>query len=370
MGQAKNEGQRFTLSGEVKGRDTGILILAYNKVKDTAILNAGKFSFSGYLEAPTLANLSGDVKSRSMDDPNYTTIFLESQNMRAVLTENDFNHAQINGSYTQYEWDLYNKQKESISNELKNFKKEINILKSEGRSAALQNKLDSFQSKLALCILKLHAIKYKFVASNPQSFLSPYLMCLYRNDNVSADSAKYFYQRFSPGVKNSYWGKYIYEAIQNDERTSLGNVAPGFVRKDINGKSISLDSVRRKGLVLLDFWASWCVPCRKMSPHLEELYRKYHGKGFEIISISVDTDTSLWKNAITKEGIQIWFNILNTDNRKKSSSDTALNTKYSVSIYPTIILIGKDGTIIGRYIGFSEDDSEYDLDQKLKEIFQ
>ena len=143
----------------------------------------------------------------------------------------------------------------------------------------------------------------------------------------------------------------------------IGNVAPDFSARSIKGKKITLASFKGK-VLLLDFWASWCGPCRKMIPHLKDVYQKYHPNGFEIISVSVDSDTSIWKKTV-KEELMPWINIISG-----YTSQNNLDMKYNVLQYPTTILINSNGEIIGRYINFPDDGSESDLDKKLKELFK
>ena len=127
----------------------------------------------------------------------------------------------------------------------------------------------------------------------------------------------------------------------------------GFSQTDINGRTLSLSSFRGK-YILLDFWGSWCVPCRKGNPHLIELYDHYKDKGFDIIGIAKDDNTKdAWIKAVEKDKLP-WHQILCEH----------LDIKYNVTSYPTKILIDKNGLIIGR---FGED--EIELDRQLKLIF-
>ena len=139
------------------------------------------------------------------------------------------------------------------------------------------------------------------------------------------------------------------------------------VTTDIDGKPFRLAGLRGK-VVLLDFWASWCAPCRASNPHLKELYAEYKDKGFEIVCIA-DDDSNLeaWHKAIEKDGIGAFRHVLRglkwKDGKPDKSAD--ISEHYGIHFLPTKILVGKDGMIVGRYGGGEEEQ----LDAKLAEIF-
>lgn len=107
----------------------------------------------------------------------------------------------------------------------------------------------------------------------------------------------------------------------------------------VNGDSISLGSLKGK-VVLLDFWASWCMPCRAANKHLAKLYTKYKPKGFEIFSVSVDEEKNAWKKAITKDKIT-WLQV---NDAAGNMGKTILD--WNVSVLPTTFLINKKGDVV------------------------
>ena len=109
---------------------------------------------------------------------------------------------------------------------------------------------------------------------------------------------------------------------------------------DVNGNNISLSSLRGK-IVLLDFWASWCGPCRKENPFVVNLYNKFKNEGFDIYSVSLDNDKNKWINAIQQDGL-VWKNHVSDLNGWQSAGAA----KYMVRSIPQTFLIDKNGTII------------------------
>jgi thiol-disulfide isomerase/thioredoxin len=148
-------------------------------------------------------------------------------------------------------------------------------------------------------------------------------------------------------------------------------MAHEFTKQDINGQTLSLASLRGK-YVLLDFWASWCGPCRKGNPHLKSLYSKYKDKGLEIVGVSDDDrDLAAWKKAVEQDGIGIWRHVLRGLDMEKRMANQPnpddISDYYGIHSLPTKILIDPQGKIIGRYGGGGEDDEA--MDKKLASIF-
>lgn len=129
--------------------------------------------------------------------------------------------------------------------------------------------------------------------------------------------------------------------VNATKRIAIGAIAPGFASTDSAGATIDLNHYRGK-YTLIEFWASWCAPCREESPTLVRLYNEYKAKGFEILSVSIDNNTTSWKSAIRHDGY-IWGNVC--DGNGYGGPTAAL---YTVTAIPNSFLLDKDGRIIAK----------------------
>jgi thiol-disulfide isomerase/thioredoxin len=195
-------------------------------------------------------------------------------------------------------------------------------------------------------------------------------LSIYKNDPTAIQKLLTFMDKAFPDkFIKSPEGQNLQKTLKAKLLTT-NKIAPAFKEKDLKGNNIDLKEYRGR-FVLIDFWASWCIPCRQMAPHLKELYNKYHSKGLDIISVSVDTDSSSWKNAVKAEGINNWVNMLSKDNFDNGNDKIALHERYGVNAYPTIFLLDKKGMIIFRYEGgYDKNDPKSELDKKIEEIFK
>lgn len=189
------------------------------------------------------------------------------------------------------------------------------------------------------------------VMTNKDSFWGPLMMISFTT--YLSEDMKPWYEALSPAAQQSYYGQKVKEELYPSGKE--GTVVPDFKVKDRTGKEVSLSELRQgKKYVLIDFWASWCNPCRKEIPNLKKLYAQYSGKGFEIVSISIDQKKADWKKALKEEGLT-WPNFLD---------ETGVAALYKVKFVPTMYLITADGVMVGENLRGEA------LATKLKELFQ
>jgi peroxiredoxin len=128
------------------------------------------------------------------------------------------------------------------------------------------------------------------------------------------------------------------ENINLLKNLQIGKKAPEFKLTSNNGDQVALSSLQGS-IVLVDFWASWCAPCRRENPNLVNEFKKFNSKGFTILSVSVDSDQDAWRKAIVEDGLT-WTQLIDTAG--------IANSLYGVRSIPTTYLLDKDGIIIGK----------------------
>lgn len=363
IGICQQSANQFRLNGTIKGQNDGYLYLSYpledgTMKRDSAKIINSKFRFTGELPQSTIASLSGKTVSRSVSDPNFTMFFLEPASMSISVVANEFKKATIKGSRWQDEYALLNKSKQAIEDK---YSRQLDSLRTERD----HEKNAAIRERLAPYFDEQNQADYQFIQTHPHSLVSAYMM-RFHVDDLPLDSLETYYNHLGELVQQTSYGKEIAAEIDKLKAGSPGHLAKDFTTTDIEGQTLNLSAFRGK-YVLIDFWASWCVPCRKGNPHLKEIYSKYHDKGFEIIGIADDDRAEqAWKTAVEKDGIGIWKHVRRglkyANGNFDRSSDISEN--FGIHTLPTRILIDPQGMIIGRY-----GEQEADLDKKLVQLF-
>lgn len=312
---------------------------------DSSFIKKGMFSFSGNILHPDFAILAFN-KAQS-------NLFLSPGQMTILCKDPELKEIEITGSKADLEYREIDKSVRKIN---RRWQTVLDTLDAVGTRS-----ITSFQELRDWVLLpyfeEFREAYIDFFAQHPQSFVTAYYLSqnvIEMNQGVfPTDSLRAYYQRFKVPVKSSWYGKKIAEELSNRQIGVPGKKAFDFSQTDKNGQILSLQSFRGK-YVLLDFWGSWCVPCRKGHPHLKEIYSKYKDQNFDIIGVAKEYGSKdIWLKAIQNDGLP-WHQIL-CDN---------LDSNYNITSFPTKILIDKEGVIIGRY---GEEATE--LDKQLKVIF-
>lgn len=180
-----------------------------------------------------------------------------------------------------------------------------------------------------------------FITANKQSYVSPIALLQLMQVSHNASLAEKLYKKLSPGIQQSTLALYAKNQINEAKVSGLGSIVPEFAQNDTSGKSISITSLRGK-YVLIDFWASWCRPCREENPNVVNAFKKYASKNFTVLGVSLDQAKPAWLNAIKMDGLT-WTHV---SDLKGWQNEVA--GMFHITSIPQNILIDPQGKIIAK----------------------
>jgi thiol-disulfide isomerase/thioredoxin len=194
-----------------------------------------------------------------------------------------------------------------------------------------------------------------FIKQHPNSNVGGYIIFSIQFDWPQISEYDAMYNVLGEKVKKGKFGKLALEKINTIKGNTVGYPAIDFTQADVNGKNISLSSFKGK-YVLVDFWASWCGPCRRENPSVVAAYQKYKDKGFDILGVSFDDNKDKWLAAIAKDGLT-WTQVSDLKGWQNAAGKI-----YGVTSIPFNLLLDKEGKILGKGLRGP------DLEAKLAEL--
>ena len=326
---------------------------------DTTYIKNGKFCFQGKVEeiVPT------SLVFANMDELH---IYIAPSNMEIHAERNTIYDHSIGGLKIDEEIKEYNKFFSTLNKEIYE-KQHLIQLKSEEYASAYANNADNAQT-LALEFYNLieeykamsskwSAMAVKFINSHPDYAISPNVIDRLAHSGYDASAIELLCKNLSDEQRQSVLGELmsIRCEIAKSDCGIVGSKALDFTLTSVDDKAITLSECYAKGVVLLDFWASWCGPCIKEIPELQKLNSK-HSERLQVISISVDENKERWQDAIAKHELSQWSQLIANNNEEcyfVEQTNTAL--AYGVEQIPCFILIDTNGTIIGRWSHLTPD---------------
>lgn len=356
----------FTLHGRLHGTHKDSVLLFYENSQGQPVFQSrpiydDRFIITDSLNRPVLATIAfkdqGEKLTDSAIQAHSHEMYIEPGRLYLTGDIARIDSLKLTGSTAEDEYLELSKQIAPVKAEMQPLTDRYNREKDPERAAQIGTQFEPFDNRIKI-------ITYQFFLRHPASYVSLHEMVYYVTQ-MGLDSAKRIFTSFTFLQKQNYDGQQIAAEIQKSDNVQPGKRAPDFTAADINGQAVTLGDYKGK-YVLLDFWASWCAPCREADPHLVDIYNKYKAKGLVIIGIA-DNDQSpeAWKNAIAKDKLDQWPNILSG-----TGTSDDINDRYAVHFIPTRILIDPSGKIVGRVGDNNNVHADVLLDRALAMIFK
>jgi thiol-disulfide isomerase/thioredoxin len=330
--------QRYSLEIKINNcQEKKVIISDFQKktILGTEICKNGIVTFSGKLDEPIFSKLEVE------GNDSYLDFFLDNKEFKINTFKDSLWKAQIlnselNDEYKNYENLIAN----PIREELVNYTIEKRNLDSRDSSKIdkIKNKIDSLQAESQRNLIE-------FIKKKPNSYLSLFFL---KGLAIELPKIKELFDSLIPSLKNTPSGKAFFEKINKIGTIKAGDKAPNFLLSDNNSQKISLSNFIDK-YIYLDFWASWCGPCRAKHPELVKQYQSTKNDKFEFISISNDEDLESWNKAIQKDKLT-WYQLID----EIDSNGLSTSNYYGVYGIPSNFLIDKNGFIIKKDISIED----------------
>ncbi len=323
-----------------------------------SIIKNGNFQFKGYIENPLRAAIVIDHQNIGLDklshskNPDYISIYLEAGTIKLIAVDS-IKRAIITGS-------LLDADNQALILILKPFKDKLNALQAEADTVSWKNQSTpevgvALQKKYDAIQMEQNAVLSEFIKAHSNSLIS---MDALKNYGTFMDigQTEILFNTLSETIKNSKAGKEYAANLAISKRTAIGANAREFVQDDVDGKPVALSSFKGK-YILLDFWASWCGPCRKENPAIVKAFNQFKNKNFTILGVSLDNKKEPWLNAIQNDKLE-WTQVSDLKYWKNEAAEL-----YGIRSIPQNFLLDPSGKIIAKNL------SGEDLARTLQEIF-
>ncbi len=338
--------EKYHVDGIVHGKEIGKLailerrdaLLGFRPL-DTAEIKDGKFKFEGKSSEPGLFFIN-------VQDVGRSSIILEPGDINIHIYKDSLYANKVTGTYNNDQLAEFNKGSMKYQRDLIDFKKNNKeridrAMAGQDTAAFMQLKTELFDVRMKVDS-QAQVFSKKYVESHPESFISVLIvedyLARFANEPEKIEEA---YAGLSSEMKKTRTGEKIKKEIAKLKTVDVGRKAPDFAAMSPDGKKISMTQAAGRATII-DFWASWCGPCRKENPKMVALYKEFQPKGLNIIGVSLDKDAGKWKEAIAKDGLE-WTQVSNL-----LEWDDPIARKYGVEAIPATFLLNQYGVVVGK----------------------
>jgi len=326
---------KYTITGSLEEIASGQILLEQRVGNDMVIIDSseitdGSFTLNGSVAIPDLYHM------RIPERRGRLTLFVENSEITISGHADSLYLAKVSGSAVQDELEVFNTEMDQLNDMIRSLSGEYRTANQDGdeeKMAELEKKYEELDAQMT-------SMQEEYISSHPASYISPYIIRSI-SFGKEADEMEELLAGLDEILAESLILKELWKRVEVLKSVAIGQIAPDFTMNDTKGVPVALSSLRGN-VLLVDFWAAWCGPCRRENPNVVEAYNRFHDKGFDILGVSLDDNKEDWLQAI-EDDLLTWNHV--SDLQGWSNAAAA---QYGIQGIPANVLLDKEGKIIDK----------------------